>query len=410
MFRFHIHTQGCKVNQSESRDLREAWLAAGRQECGPEEADRIVVNSCAVTERALADLRALLRRLRRVNPTAHLVLTGCAPAVADELAETAELVDEVVPHPRKASLLAAAPKPKAALQAEAASRSRAVLKVQDGCNHGCSFCIVPTTRGGPVSRPYADILAEAERRLDAGHGELVLAGVNLRQYADPATGGDFWRLLARLETDLGDRRGRARLRLSSLDPGQLTDLGLETLAASAMTAPHLHLSIQSGAPAVLTAMRRGHYGPEDIRRFVTSLRGHWELFGLGADILTGFPGETEADHAATLDLLEALPLTYAHVFPFSPRPGTRAAALPGQLQPEVKKERAARLRGLAAAKKAAFLRELVERNALEVLVEDAGRGTSGEYAACRLDTGRPPGTLTTLRPLAVEDGVVVCGP
>lgn len=402
MTRFHLATLGCKVNQYESQSLREAWLGQGCAEAAdPAGADVVVVNSCAVTAGALADLRQLVAKVRRVNPGARIVVTGCAAQAVRHEVEAIAGVDCIVPQAEKATLLTGIPladlRPEPAKDATrgrrayptfsvtASPRARAQVKVQDGCSHGCTYCIVPLARGTAVSREPEEVLAECARLLAGGWRELVLSGINLRQYH--AGRRNFWGLLRFLDERLGPEwAGRARLRLSSLDPGQLGPEALDALAASRLACPQLHLSLQAGSPAVLGRMNRAHYNPSDILDFLAGLGRAWPLFGLGADLLTGFPGESDAEFAQTRALVEALPLTYAHVFPFSPRPGTPAAVLPGQLSPEVKKERAAILRKLAGRKKAAFLARLAGRDELAMVLEDpaSGRGTCQFGADCRL--------------------------
>ena len=369
--RFHIVTLGCKVNQYESQSLREAWQDRGWQETPfAGEAGVVVVNSCAVTQKAVADVRAHIRRLHREAPQARILVTGCAAATVGDSLAALPGVHRIVDKNHKASLLQLAAE--GDLVADLADnrppsgrtvyppfairgyeRSRAVLKIQEGCSHRCTYCIVPLARGGARSRPLEESLAEAGRLLRAGFGEIVISGINLRQYG--TKNHTFWHFVSALESRFAPEwAGRARFRISSLEPGQLDDHALETLARSRLIAPHLHLSLQSGSPRVLEGMGRGHYAPEAIADWLEALRGIWPLFGLGADLISGFPGETEADHALTEALAEALPLTYAHVFPYSRRPGTPAALMPQQVADSQKKDRAARLRAVAARKKAAF--------------------------------------------------------
>lgn len=447
---FYALTLGCKINQYETEAVREAWLARGwREAADPAEADVLLVNSCAVTARAVADVRQAVARMHRAAPQGRIVVTGCAAQVLREDIAALPGVADVVGQQDKVSLLRYDPERGAAeayewnsgdgsddLTADAAAfpafridgftRSRPVLKVQDGCSHRCTYCIVPLARGAARSRDPREALAEARRLLDAGFRELIVSGVNLRQYGRDLPGGgpDFWDLLAFLERELAPQwAGRARLRISSLEPGQLGERALDVLAESRLVAPQLHLSLQSGSPGVLRRMGRGHYRPEPLLDFVRDLAEVWRLFGLGADILTGFPGETDAEFGETLDFVGALPLTYAHVFPYSRRPGTPAAVMEGQLPQEVKKRRAAELRGAVAAKKATFLQRLLAEPQLLVAPEGA-RGVKGVceyYAECRfIGDRRPaaqaaqggeqagPGELVAVRPLAVErDGLVV---
>ncbi len=474
MTRFHLATLGCKVNQYESQALREAWTGQGCVEAADATgAEVVVINSCAVTAGALADLRQMVARMRRVNPGARIVVTGCAAqAVREEVAAIAG-VDVIVPQAEKGRLLAGLPladlrsaaasgkapsrpaKPDSAakeikisvegqgmpippggeseeckntqsrsagrgsgrraypaFEVAGSPRARAQVKVQDGCSHGCTYCIVPLARGGAVSREPAAVLDECRRLLAAGWRELVLSGINLRQYH--AGKRNFWGLLRFLDEHLAPEwAGRARLRLSSLDPGQLGSEAVDTLAAARLACPHLHLSLQAGSPGVLARMNRAHYSPQDILDFLAALAPAWPRLGLGADLLTGFPGESAAEFEETRALVAALPLTYAHVFPFSPRPGTPAADLPGQVAHEAKKERAAVLRRLAGRKKAAFLGMLSGLDELAMVLEDpaAGRGTCEYGADCRLaevPAGAAVRSILQVRPMdVVQSGLRV---
>ncbi len=434
---FFVATLGCKINQYESEALIEAWRATGLEECDrAADADLVLVNSCAVTARAVSDLRAAVRRLRQQSPAARIVVTGCAAQVlAQELAAMDE-VDAVVPQSRKGELLAgpgaisqesalqghgpqepASPQPGRAFppfSIAAFRRARAVVKVQDGCSHGCTYCIVPLTRGPSVSRQPGQAIDEMRRLLEAGYRELVVSGVNLRQYGrDLAEPLDFWELLRRMEAELAPQwAGRARLRLSSLEPGQLCSKALEVLGGSRLVAPHLHLSLQSGDAGVLKRMGRGHYRPEQVLDFLRQLKGFWPRLGLGADLLTGFPGESAEQFAATYAFCRELPLTYAHVFPFSPRPGTAAAKLADPLPKAERTARAAQLRALAEEKKSAFLQELAALPRLTVLVErsGAGHGVCEYYGPCQVrgKLAARPGSLVALRPEGVAEGRV-CG-
>lgn len=231
-----------------------------------------------------------------------------------------------------------------------------MLKIQDGCAHRCTYCIVPLTRGKPRSRRAGEVLAEARRLLEAGHKEIMLSGINLRQYGrdDPAC-GDFWRLLRMLDNALAPEfAGRARFRISSLEPTQLDARGIETLAACRMLCPHLHISLQHASPAVLRRMGRGHYNALMLEKAVAALKTHWPVMGLGADILTGFPGESDADLRLLLESIERLPLSYAHVFPYSRRPGTAAYDFADQVPQALKLNRAARIREAIERRRRAF--------------------------------------------------------
>ena len=453
---FCILTFGCKVNQYESQSVREAWQRMnGMETDAPAEADVILLNTCAVTANAVTDARQAVRRLQREAPGVPVVIAGCAAEVARKQLAALPGVLRVVEQDHKSRLLDAPPlvlfveeaagnvTPFPSSPAEAAARAatrdrtfppfhidgfrraRPVLKVQDGCSHGCAYCIVPLTRGPARSRPPRDCLAEMRRLLEAGYREIMISGINLRQYAMRDEGcRDFWDLLSYLDGELspewgsGARPDPARFRISSVEPAQLTERGIATLAETRMVCPHLHLSLQSGSADVLKAMRRGHYTPEALLSAGEGVAKLWPRFGLGADILMGFPGETEAHVLETLEVVRSLPLTYAHVFPYSARPGTVAAELPEQVEKAVRQERAARVRAVVEAKREAFWKDTLTCERLLVALdcnEDAGaasgqHGVDECYVPCRLRTPlRGEGhTLIPVRPVSVSrKGVIV---
>lgn len=365
-----------------------------------------MVNSCAVTNKAVADLRRAVRRFNRDNPDAEIVITGCAAEVlAKELSDLFPDT-EIIPQSNKAQLLArplpmaseapTVPEPESddkrrfpEFTVDGSNRVRAVVKVQDGCSHRCTYCIVPDTRGTPVSRPPKDAVDEVERLFKAGWREVTLSGINLRQYGlglSPRI--DFWDLLSMMDDRLAPQwAGRARLRISSIDPGQLGDKAVKTLCSSRLVCPQLHLSLQSLSPKVLKDMGRSHYGPDDIFSFLDRMQEAWPVFGLGADLLVGFPGETDDDFAETLSHCENLPLSYAHVFPYSERPGTPAAKRSDSVPVETRKARAKQLRDLVARKKARFMERLAGLDELAVVVEGTHptHGVCEYYADCRFE-------------------------
>ncbi|KHK03513.1 MiaB/RimO family radical SAM methylthiotransferase [Desulfovibrio sp. TomC] len=414
--RFWLVTLGCKVNQYEARALAEAFAAAGYAPAATAaEADLIVLLSCAVTARAEAESRRLTRTLvRQARPGARVVVTGCAAAVSPRA--FAGLT--AVPVPDK-GLLARSPAQAAsaalrpaglfpALAVTDYDRARALLKIQDGCSHGCSYCIVPSARGASISRPYPDIVDEARRLLTAGHQELGLTGINLGHFGpDLSPPLTFWQLVAALEKDLAASHGNCfRLRLGSLDPAMLTQEGVEVLTESRHVCPHLHISLQSADPGILTAMRRRPGDAAAVSSFVDKIRVKWKYLALGLDMLTGFPGESDAAYAATAAFLAVLPITYAHVFPYSRRPGTPAAAMAGQVAKEVKIERAQALRALATAKSAAFLETLAGQAQLTVALERSApaAGTCEAYVDCRFAVApdAPLGSLVAARPVGID--------
>lgn len=454
--RFYMATLGCKINQYETESVREAWAAGGALECERvEDAHIILINSCAVTAKAVRDVRSCIFQSHRHNPEAQIIVTGCAAEVGAKELAAAEGVVLVVPQHAKewlkqwplpsfekgilpwksgsTELQNSAVNPSLdANNAEATdkkqpvlpfpqfsvhnfNRSRAVVKVQDGCSHRCTYCIVPLTRGASRSRSVDEILAEIRRLLAAGFHEIILSGVNLRQFGrDLASPLDFWDFVARLGKELTPEwNGRARFRISSLEPGQLGEKALDTIAAVPLLCPQLHISLQSGSYGVLKRMGRGHYRPEMLLEFAKNLHSIWHTYGLGADILMGFPGETEEEFAETVEFCEALPLTYAHVFPYSIRPETVAERMQGHLPADVKKQRAARIRHIAEDKKAAFLAHLVERNVpLHVVLQHAAPayGVSEFYTECLFDADYPKDATRTIiaaQPKVVQNGKIL---
>lgn len=423
MKKFYTTTLGCKINQYETQAIAEAWISDGGVAVDmPDEADIILVNSCAVTSNAVADLRQAVRKLNRQAPQADIIITGCAAQVlAKQLAELPG-VTKVVPQDKKTDLLGR-DMGKGKLDAGALSfaindypRARAVVMVQDGCSYHCAYCIVPLTRGPSISRPIEDIEAEIVRLVEAGFAEIILSGVNLRHFGRdlaPLNNGEkpiFWDLVDRLEATFGHLAGKLRFRLSSLEPGQLGQRALETLSKSRLVAPQLHLSLQSGDDEVLKLMGRGHYKAAPLLDFLKSLEAIWPVYGLGADILLGFPGETQTMFENTLAFSKKLPLSYAHVFPYSPRPNTRAETMANPVEPQEKKRRAKEIRAIAQEKKAAFLERVAGLASVNVVVQDkSGTGVSEYYAPCKfMDTkGLSPRTMVQARPVKIEGGVVL---
>ncbi len=362
--RVSIATLGCKVNQYESRALEEILEARGHVLVPfGEAAEAVVVNTCTVTHRSDRDARALLRRARRINPGARIVATGCY-AQTDPQALFAAGADAVLGTAEKAgvpdALEAVAPRhgvPGDAAGGEFLSvrafpgRARAFLKVQDGCEAFCAYCIVPYARGASRSVPLAEVELGLERLRRSGHREVVLTGVHLglwgRDLEPPAA---FSSLL-----DAAEGAGVPRIRLSSLEPGEITSDVIGRLRRSEVLCPHLHVPLQSGSDRVLEAMGRPYTAAGFRERVEEALR---EVPGLclGCDVIVGFPGEGEAEFEETRALLEAVPFAYLHVFPFSARRGTRAYSLPRRVPETEIRRRAGVLRALSRERRRAFER------------------------------------------------------
>jgi threonylcarbamoyladenosine tRNA methylthiotransferase MtaB len=430
-----VVTFGCRLNAFESEAIGRAAAAAGLD-------GAVILNTCAVTAEAERQARQAIRRARREHPQARIIVTGCAATLAPEryaampevdrvLDNAAKLRAESYREPPGVSLplppiggegrargadqprIPPSPRPSPANWGEREStagtsaepRARAYLQVQQGCDHRCTFCIIPYARGPSRSVPPEPIVAEARRLLAAGVGEIVLTGVDLTAYgADlpgaPSLGGMVRHLLAELP-------GLRRLRLSSLDPAEIDDELWRVLAAEPRLMPHLHLSLQSGDDLVLKRMRRRHSRAQAIAaaRRARALRPG---VALGADLIAGFPTESEDMFRRSLDLVEECGLAFVHVFPYSPRPGTPAARMPA-VPPAVVRERAARLRAAAAAALAADLDRRVGSDG-EVLIERPGQGRAECYAAVDIAGVAEPGSVRRMRFLAHDGRTLLAVP
>ena len=370
---FAVRNFGCRANQAEafawSESLRERGLLLGEEW---RRSDVVVVNSCTLTGRADRDVRKFIRAAARVNPAVRIVVTGClAEREADGLAAMPNVV-AVWPQSAKDGLAdrlvdMAGEAPEAG--PTPLFRRRAFLKVQDGCDARCAFCIIPSVRGRSRSVPLGEAAAEAARLAGRGYREIVLAGIHLSSYGrDLEPRSSLLGLLETLEAAAPD----ARLRLSSLDP-RLTDGALVAhVTSSPAVRPHFHLSLQHAAPAVLRAMGRP-VEPGSYERLLEELRRRSPDAALGADLIVGFPGETEAEFEELRAFVEASPLTYVHAFPYSPRRGTPAAERPA-LPAGVVTARAGTLRRLSEAKNLRYRQGHVGREFEAVVIRRKGRG------------------------------------
>ncbi|MCU0224070.1 MAG: MiaB/RimO family radical SAM methylthiotransferase [Acidobacteria bacterium] len=419
MRRYHVVTLGCKLNQFDSAQTEGLLRAAGLvPTADPAEAEVILLNTCTVTAAADRDGRRLARRLRRINPGARIVAAGCYaerdPGTLRGLGVLDAVLGRTARHRLPAALLgrAAAESPGAAPAVFFEESARAWLRVQEGCDLACSYCVIPRVRGPGRSRPAVEALADARTLAARGVREIGLTGVNV---------GSWGRDLApRAElADLLDALLAARLpltlRLNSLEPRTVTARIVERLAETppARLAPHLQVPLQSGCDRVLGAMAR-NYRTADYRRVIETLVARVPDICVGADLIAGFPGESEAEHRETLAFVESLPLAYLHVFSFSARPGTRAAALPDRLPPDAVRDRTAALRALGAAKRRAYRERLIGRTlpalALAGLAPDGWRRTLTTHYIEVLVPAAPPGAPLAVRLTGVEaDGETVRG-
>ena len=375
-------TLGCKVNQVESEAMREALLAGGFQEAAEDQtADVVVVNSCTVTAASDQKARQALRREKKRNPGAVAVLTGCWPQAFPQEAEDFLEADIVLGTTRRAALLPKileylstkqrivdiAPHEKGEkfekLTISAMhGRTRAFLKIEDGCDRFCSYCIIPYARGRVRSKPLEDIKAEAALLGGHGYREVVLTGINL-----PAYGKDLGLHLCDAVEAACAAPGIARVRLGSLEPEQLTPEVIARMAKQEKLCPQFHLSLQSGCDTTLKRMNR-HYTTAEYRQIVRNLRQAFPNCAITTDIMVGFAGETEEEFAASLAFAKEIAFAKVHVFAYSRRPGTRAYDMPGQVTNKVKEERSRQMIAATLATQRDFFAAQVGR-VEEVLFE-----------------------------------------
>ena len=396
-----VLTFGCRLNTYESEAMRDLAAKAGQ-------AGAIVVNTCAVTAEAERQARQAIRRAHRDHPEARIIVTGCAAQIAPEKWAALPGVERVIGNadklkPETWAALDAPPAPvtdimaatetAAHLVTEFAGRARAFVQVQQGCDHRCTFCVIPYGRGPSRSVPIGAVVEQVRALVQAGYREVVLTGVDITSYGPDLPGrptlGQMVRRLLALVPDL------PRLRLSSLDPVEVDEALWRLIAEEPRLMPHLHLSLQHGSDLILKRMKRRHLRADAIALAERARRLRPDM-AYGADLITGFPTETEAHFADTLSLVDACNLSFLHVFPYSERPGTPAARMP-QLPVPVRRERAARLRE-AGAKAAARLFTARIGQEEDVLFEREDRGHTPHFAPLRLARGvARPGEIRRLR-------------
>ncbi|MFN3642677.1 MAG: tRNA (N(6)-L-threonylcarbamoyladenosine(37)-C(2))-methylthiotransferase MtaB [Gemmobacter sp.] len=413
-----FHTLGCRLNAYETEAMRALAAGAG---IGP----AVVVNTCAVTAEAVRKARQDIRRLRREHPDATLIVTGCAAQIEPETFAAMPEVDRVIGNAEKmapATWAALAPdligrtervqvNDIMAVRETAhhlidgfGSRARAWVQVQNGCDHRCTFCIIPFGRGNSRSVPAGVVVDQIARLVDEGHAEVVLTGVDLTSWGADLPGqprlGDLVRRILRLVPAL------RRLRISSIDQVEADPALMAALAEEDRLMPHLHLSLQHGADLILKRMKRRHSRADAIRFCQTARRLRPDIV-FGADIIAGFPTETAAHHAANESLIDACGLAFLHVFPFSPRPGTPAARMP-QLPVALVRDRAAALRSAGAAALARHLDAQVGR-ILPVLAEGPRRGRTPDFTETRLAADAPVGAVLPARITGHDGRMLIAG-
>jgi threonylcarbamoyladenosine tRNA methylthiotransferase MtaB len=400
---FHITNFGCRASQSEGASIHEELVGSRAIPThSPYEAEVVIVNSCTVTAEADRDVRQTIRRIASRNPDAQILVTGCyAQRAPQELAALPQ-VRYVVGNSHKPLVAELALNAshghaeifcsdiflerelKPASHFGSGGRTRAVVKVQDGCNANCSFCIIPSVRGRSRSIEPAAALDEVRELVDRGYKEVVFSGIHLGTYGRDLAGKiPFHELISRaLEIP-----GLERLRLSSIEPLEVVPEIIDLVATHPRMAHHFHIPLQSGSARILRAMYRP-YTPQYYSDLVSRIRARVPDAAIGADVMVGFPGETDDDFMATYRLIDDSPLTYLHVFPYSSRPGTVAADLPNQIPGHVSRFRAKALRSLIAQKNERFRREMIGRK-IDVLTLEDGSGISSNFVRVTLPAGAP---------------------
>jgi len=404
--KFFISTFGCRTNQADSAAIRQDFVNAAFEEVERhQEADVIVLNSCTVTHRSDQQVRQLTRKMRRENPNARIIVTGCFAQRAPERLARINGLDAVVGNTRKQDLVAIAtdsPTGDAGDYAQQLTRiyrdsfekvrsidlapatqvggkTRPFVKIQDGCDARCTYCIIPSVRGPSRSVPPGQVLEQVRDLVESGFQEIVLTGIHIGTY------GIYLKPRVRLDQLLErivEVPGLGQLRLSSIEPMELSRRVIELAAANPRIAPHFHICLQSGSDRILRRMLR----PYNTRRFldiVELIRVKMPDASIGTDLIVGFPGETEEDHAATCRVLEEGPFTYVHVFPYSDRPGTEATGMGDKVSPVDISRRSAELREIGQSKLSAFRHQYNGRSvSLLTLTEErmgCREGLTGNY-------------------------------
>ncbi len=431
---YYMENFGCRATQADAAAIERRLAERGFRPAEDGEADLVVVNTCTVTASADSRARQAIRAFHRRNPGARILVTGCyAQRAPEELAEL-EGVRWVIGNAHQHEIAEIAGEPASAQPAggfvsidqlrgaqmaagraddamlslgggpakiltgdlleqravlvgpieQGGAHTRPTLKIQDGCNHRCAYCVIPHVRGRSRSLAPGQVVKEIARLVDAGAREVVLSGINLGGYGrDLAPRSSLADLLARVI----DQTPVERLRLSSLEPMHLTADLIDSIAASDRIAPHFHIPLQSGSDRILAAMHRW-YRAEHYARRIELIAERMPDAAVGADVIAGFPGETEADHRATVELVKRLPFSYLHVFSFSPRPGTEAARLSGAVRPEKIRDRARELRALAGEKAAAFRARqsgrVTRALTLQTIRDGATDALTGNYLTARV--------------------------
>ncbi|NMW31089.1 MiaB/RimO family radical SAM methylthiotransferase [Altererythrobacter sp. RZ02] len=381
---------GCRLNISESEQI-EAMLAG--------EDDVVVINSCAVTSEAVRQTRQAIRKARKAKPDARLLVTGCAADIEREQLSAMPEVDGLIANTRKLD-------PRAwnvPLDAppHVPARTRAFIAVQNGCDHACTFCVIPQGRGKSRSMTILDVLRQVERHLDQGAPEIVLTGVDVTSWGHDLTGTPpLGSLIAAILNEFPDLQ---RLRMSSLDGIEVDPVLEELFCSEQRLMPHLHLSLQHGHDMILKRMKRRHLRADAVE-LVSRIKARRPDIAIGADLIAGFPTEDDTMHAANRSIIHELEIVHGHIFPYSPRPNTPAARMPQLERPTIKR-RAAELRQDVATQRNRWLADQVGKP-LSVLAERDGTGYAPNFVRVAVPEGVSAGTITTITPTHFDKGLL----
>lgn len=405
-------TFGCRLNVVESEAMKQAALEAGHD-------NLVIVNSCAVTAEAVRQARQTIRRLKRERPDTRIVVTGCAAQIEPEKFASLTEVSTIIGNAEKTksatwAALAKNSAGEARIQVSDImavtqtarqvpdrfeGHTRAFVEVQNGCDHRCTFCVIPFGRGNSRSTPVGQVTDQIARLVDQGYAEAVLTGVDLTSYGPDLPGAP--RLGTLVKAILRDVPGLRRLRLSSIDSVEADDELLDAIATDKRLMPHLHLSLQAGDDLILKRMKRRHLR-DDAIRFCETVRGLRPDIAFGADIIAGFPTETEEMFQRSIELVDACGLSSLHVFPYSARPGTPAAKMPPVPADQIK-DRARRLREKGAEALSRHLDRLIGSEQ-EILVERGGIGRTPCFTPVRVGDGQIAGTVMMAK-IKMHNGV-----
>jgi threonylcarbamoyladenosine tRNA methylthiotransferase MtaB len=427
MATYHVENFGCRATQADGAAIERQFEIRGLIRAPAAEAEFVVLNTCTVTNSADQDARAAIRRVQRQNPAAKIVVTGCYAQRAPEEIAVLPGVSAVIGNSHKyqlAEIVLDSPRPRevvlpisalaenwqqkiqtsifvsdifahtellAAPVFDGTSRTRPNLKVQDGCDNRCAFCVIPSVRGQSRSLALQKVIDEVNTLVAAGFRELVISGINLGRWGRdlPAGSRDFTALI---RTILGQTQLQ-KLRISSVEPMDWTDELIYLIAQSPRIAKHAHVPLQSGSDSVLRRMHR-RYRPWHYREKIEKIRAAMPDAAIGADVMVGFPGESDAEFECTRRLIEGLPFTYLHVFTYSSRPGTPAASMGNQISVHLARERSKILRELAAQKKLAFMHRFVGTKIEAITLASPGKDTSEESRSETTATSRFTEALT----------------